>query len=159
MIKRLTAAVLCTAIAFAAFTGCAAKEEQTDIDLTKTADELQSQLVFKDNLNRLDDSMMSNFYPSVDLSKVSEYAVFVSGTGSTAEEIALFELKSSDDIQMIENAIDERLTDQKIAYQDYVPEEMVKIENAVVKTGGNYVFAVLCDDTDSASEILSGYFK
>lgn len=159
MMKKMTAAVLCGAMALTVLTGCSKKEEQADLALPEVAQALQTQLAFKDNLNQLDDTMLANFYPSVDLSKLEEYVVYVSGTGSTAEEIALFEVKSAEDAQMIQAAVDERLTDQKIAYQDYVPEEMVKIENAVVKTGGNYVLVVLCDETDKAGEILSGYLQ
>lgn len=158
--KKIGMAILCAALAIGVMSGCGKQETtQEALDLSEIAQTLQNDLTFKDSLNQLDDSLMGNFYPSVDLSKVEEYVVYVSGSGSTAEEIALFEVKAPEDAEMVKTAIEERITDQTVSFQDYFPEEMVKIENAVVKSGGNYVFAVLCNDYEKAGNLLSEYLQ
>lgn len=158
--KKIGMAIICAALAIGVMSGCGKKEApQEELNLPEIAQNLQTDLTFKDSLNQLDDTSMGNFYPSVDLNKVEEYVIYVSGSGSTAEEIALFEVKAPEDTSMIKSAIEERVTDQTISFQDYVPEEMVKIENAVVKASGNYVFAVLCDDYDKAGKLLSEYLQ
>ncbi len=45
---------------------------------------------------------------------------------STAEEIAVFQASSSDAVENIKKAIDARLEDLKLAFENYVPGEMTK---------------------------------
>lgn len=157
--KKIGIAIACIALAAGVLSGCGKEEAPQELSLPEMAQTLQDDLTFQDSLNQLDDDTMANFYPSVDLSRVEEYAVYISATGSTPEEIALFEVKSQEDAKMVKDAFSERMTDQTISFQDYKPEEMVKIENAVVKTGGNYVFAVVCGDYDKAGDLLSSWLQ
>ncbi|MEG2039183.1 MAG: DUF4358 domain-containing protein [Oscillospiraceae bacterium] len=159
ILKKVISSIICTGIILAGFAGCGGEKKTTDIDLLTLSSKLQSELTFKDTLNQLDNDMIATYYPKVDVAKLNESVVFISGTGSTAEEIALFEVKNTADAETVKNAVQERITDQTISFEDYNANEMVKINNAVVKTSGNYVFLVMCDDYDSAGKILSEQIK
>ena len=52
-----------------------------------------------------------------------------------------------------------RINDLKIGFEDYNPDEMYKLENAVVKSSGNYVMMVICKDNAKAAEIINSYLK
>ena len=52
-----------------------------------------------------------------------------------------------------------RINDLKIGFEDYNPDEMYKLENAVVKSSGKYVMMVISGDNTKAAEIIKGYLK
>lgn len=78
---------------------------------------------------------------------------------STAEEIAVFQASSSDAVENIKKAIDTRLEDLKLAFENYVPGEMTKINNPVLVTKGTTVVLVLADDTASVSDQINELLK
>ena len=59
----------------------------------------------------------------------------------------------------VKTLINERINDLKVRYEDYKPEEMSKLENAVVIEDGNYLFVVISPDNDKAREIVEAAIK
>ena len=84
--------------------------------------------------------------------------MYMSGTRSTAEEVTVIKAKDAADVQHIKDAIDVRIEDQKFSYEDYKPEEMTKIDGALVLTHGNYVLLVMADDTSSVEKTFEAQF-
>ena len=76
-----------------------------------------------------------------------------------ADEIAMFQVKESDQVTAVKTLINERINDLKVRYEDYKPEEMSKLENAVVIEDGNYLFVVISPDNDKAREIVEAAIK
>ena len=152
-------------LALALLAGCSSQEEAPEgsqeetpsdtLDLEALAGQLQEEVTFRDSLNRLDDALMANYYPTLDLSQVEEYVVYVSASGAPAEEIAFFRVKDAAAASAVEEALDKRVEDQTISFEDYRPDEMVKINNFVVVSGGNYVLAAAADDYEAAETFLS----
>ena len=92
----------------------------------------------------LDENTILRRYPTLDLTKVESYEVYVSGSMGTAEELGLFKAKSSGDLKDIRAAVDRRIEDLKLNFEDYRPDEMPKIEDAVIVEKGSYLlFAIV----------------
>ena len=152
-IKRFFSILMCAVFLFM-FAGCSQNEESKEIDINKLASDLISQVEFKDNLTQLDDNMIAKLY-GIDYAQ--EAIVYVSN-GATAEEIALFKLKDSSDAQKAYDAVNKRLDYQKNSFELYIPEEMIKLDSAVVAICGNYV--IFCvSDGDTAKNIIEEYTK
>lgn len=151
-IKRVLCLMLCALTIFA-FAGCSGSETK-ELDIEKLSTDLLEQVEFKDTLTKIDSDMISKLY-SIDYAE--DEIVYVS-TGATAEEIALFKLKDSSDAQKAYDAVNKRLDYQKNSYELYIPEEMVKLDAAVVELYGNYV--IFCvSDGDTAKTVIDGYIK
>ena len=50
-----------------------------------------------------------------------------------ADEIAMFQVKESDQVTVVKSLINDRIKDLKVRYEDYKPEEMTKLDSAVVE--------------------------
>lgn len=154
--KKLFACLLATLAFTTALVGCGSAPAK-EIDLTALATTLQTELDFVDEFIRLNDETLANYYMSVDAK--TEYVVFVSGSGSTAEEIALFKAADAKAVDAIKLAAEARRTDLAMGFEDYRPEQMVKINNPVLQESGQYFFMVLTDDTEAAAKLLADAVK
>ena len=76
-----------------------------------------------------------------------------------ADEIAMFQVKESDQVTVVKSLINDRIKDLKVRYEDYKPEEMTKLDSAVVEEKGNYIFVVISPDNEKAKEILKEAIK
>ena len=114
-------------------------------------------LTFQDEMMSVDQAAISNLY-NIDMEKVDEISMYTSSTRSTASEVTVIKMKDAADIQLAKDAAAERIEDQKIAYESYVPEEMVKIEGAVTYTHENYLILVMADDTSTVKETFEAQF-
>ena len=122
------------------------------------ADEIFATQTFQDMLTPLEKDMISDYYWLED-SAIEDAKVYVSGSFSTAEEIAVFKAASKDDVAALEKAIDTRLEDLTLMFESYVPGEMAKISSPVRVTKGTTVVLVLCDDTASCKDQVNELLK
>lgn len=152
LLKTLSASLLCLVLMFS-FAGCSGESEK-DIDLDKLSQELLTEVEFKDKLAQIDEAMIAKVY-GIDY---AEKAIVYVSSGATAEEIALFKLKNSEDAQKAYDAVNKRLDYQKKSFELYIPEEMIKLDDAVIQLCGDYV--IFCvSDGDTAKTIIEEYTK
>ncbi len=134
--------------------GCdGAPAENVDID--KAVNDLREQIAYQDELSQLTDKMFDSVY-QIDRSLVKK-AVAYTSSGATAEEIVAIEMNSAEDVKTAETALKDRLQYQKDGYSDYGPEEVPKIDNAVIKSSGCYIFMSVSNDHGKAAEIIGSY--
>lgn len=83
---------------------------------------------------------------SFDLSKVSQYSVYVDASGTSIDEFGIFKANanSGDDVKkMLQSYLDMRLDTWM---DEYMPEEKPKVEKAKIeKNGDYYMYAILGD--------------
>ena len=111
-------------------------------------------LELKDQMVTADETVFYGLYSSLDREKVADASMYMSGTRSTA----VIKAKDEADVQHVKDAIDVRIEDQKFSYEDYKPEEMTKINGALVLTHGNYVLLVMADDTSGVDKAFEAQF-
>ena len=102
--------------------------------------------------------MLGDYY-RIEAADLADSKVYVSGSFSTAEEIAVFQASSEQAVDNIKKAIDTRLEDLKLAFESYAPDEMTKINDPVLKTKGTVIVLVLADDTSAVSDKVEALLK
>lgn len=148
--KRLLILFVTAAVLFA---GCS-NRGKTDIVPADAAEKILSEVDFLDTLIEAQGDVAKEWYALDD--KVSDFAIYVSGSGATAEEIAV--IKSSD-IETAKATVEKRLDDLKFRFKDYVPAEMTKLNDPVLASGGDVVILVLADDSDKAHKVVESILK
>ncbi len=109
---------------------------------------------FKDSLEELDSDMaLSKIYELEDVSVDDSF--FYTNTNSTAEEIAVVRLKDDADADKVKAAFQQRVADQKEACEDYLPDEITKLDNALITKSGNYMILVISCDSDKANAAIN----
>ena len=124
------------------------------LDMQTLAEDLLKNGGFSDELWKIDDSMVQKLY---NVSDYTQTLVYV-GSGATAEELALFAFPSEDAAAQGLQKAQARLESQIADYRTYLPQEVPKLQNAVVKQWGSYV--IVCVSPGSACEdIVARYTR
>lgn len=129
-----------------------------DVDVKVVADAILDGGDFKDNLAEVDTTMALTRLYSLDPEQV-EASMFYTNSQATAEEIAVIKVKSQDYVQTVKDAYETRIADQKTACESYLPDEMPKLEAAVIYENGNYVVLCVSNDSDKALELIEAQFE
>lgn len=133
-------------------TGC--KDNNIDLDITSLTNDLLEAGVFDEELTEIDEGTVASLYTIDD---VEEQQVYISN-GATADEIAMFKAKDGDTADKIEDLLNQRIKAQIDVFESYAPEEVNKLENAILKKKGNYVIMVV-SSKEEAEDIVNKYFK
>lgn len=141
--KRCAAALAAALCVTAA--GCG--KQQAAINPADALNTLKESTTFTDQMTDMDSAGTCRFYDvSTDL--VQDSAAYV-GSGATAESMAVFEATDNSAAESIADAL-QTFTDNWIkSYSDYKPEEVPKLESAVLEQDGVYV--VFCVTADNAA--------
>ena len=151
--KKILAFVLalCMALSLCACGGSKAKE----IDLDALAEELLASGAFTDLLSQPAAGVAARLYGFEDGDVVK--AVLYTGTGATAEEIFLAEASDSASASALKAACEHRVETQKLAFENYAPGEVSKLDGAVLVTSGNVVIFVVAADAAAAQSVVDSH--
>lgn len=150
----------------AALTGCSSKtgnsSAQTEtvpveLSLSDICQKLLDGGVFWDTMAEIDSSysqMLMNI-------SAEEYtaAIIYTGSGATAERLAVFEAADSTAAQALSDKCTTHVAEQTKAYAGYLPEEVDKLNHAIIKVYDKYVILCVARDYDKAQEIISEDFR
>lgn len=148
MKKRIFALVLVCVLVLA---GCGGGEEPYDVEDTAKA-LLEAEGVFSEELIPLEQTVFVPFL-GIDDEKLTAGEVYVS-SGSTAEELAVLEFADEDAAAGAAAQMEEHLEQQKESNEDYRPQEMSKLDKAVIRRRGNTVLFLVADDYEAAEKAL-----
>jgi len=124
------------------------------VDVTKVADRLLNEIKYDDKLAEAEKESLDVIYPGLPKDKIKAMKIYVSSSGGTSEEIAAFEANDEETAKEIETKLNERVETQKTSFKNYVPEELKRLENALVIRKGNYVYLSVSGDPDKAKSII-----
>ena len=153
--------ILCLTLVLAIimiFSGCE-KKEALVIDIDALSTEVINVAEFRDELEELDDTVLTNIYTTIQLDDIERYKVYVNSTSAKAEELAIFEAKDEAKAENILTSVNERIEDLKFGFEGYLPEELKYIENAVVKKEGKYVMFAVGQNYEKINEVFTKYIK
>lgn len=165
--KTLCALLAVTAVCTAGLTSCSnnssagtnsnnsAARAQADVEINvlEVADRLKNEVKYVDTLNELNADMIQKII-GISADQYSSGIVYVGSGGATAEEIACFEAVDADNAGKIKIALENRVEQQKVAFENYQPKEMEKLGSPVIISKGNYVFMCISDENAKAEEII-----
>ena len=95
---------------------------------------------------------------ALEVNVFEDYSIYYAGSGGYADEISVIEVSSKDEVKNIKKVFEDRVEARIKVFEGYAPLEAEKLENAVIKTQGNYVFLVICEDPDKAKKIFVDSF-
>ncbi len=144
----ITAVMLVTVLLTA---GCGKAKELNADDVSAR---LLSDITYTDELSEIDlETAQMLFY--LEDAQITKAKIYESG-GATAEEIAVFECASTEDADKVMTAMQTRVEEQKESFRDYVPEELLKLDAAVLVKNGTIVVLSVSGDADAARKIIEG---
>ena len=152
--KRISIILISLFILFA-FSACTNSPELSDVKATDMAASLKEATVFVDDMLEISDEVAADFYNLPD--GVTEMKVYMSSSGATAEELAVFKCDSAGTVDLVVKACEKRIEDLKEKFEDYIPGELAKIDNAVIKQRDAFVTFVCADSTVPAEEEFEDY--
>ena len=152
MKKSGLTAVLAALALFAA--GCGSNTVK-EIDAQALADSLATEITYDDQLEAMGVELASVYFDLEDDVTTSLYM----GSGSTAEEVAVFDTPDEETARKQMEHVQAYLDDQAESFRDYIPEATKRVENAVLEQGGKYGILCVSGDPDKAEEIIEKAFK
>ncbi|MBR5495929.1 MAG: DUF4358 domain-containing protein [Oscillospiraceae bacterium] len=152
IIKR----VVCVLVAvLLLLVGCGSKPQKLTMDVFELSDLLANNIVFTDTMSVLEEDIMLDIF-GVDKELVKAQKVYVS-TGATAEEVAVFQAYDNQGATKIYKILEKRIEDQKLAFENYVPQELAKLSTAVLEQRENYVILCISDYSQNVKDIIASY--
>lgn len=132
-------------------------EENIQINIEGLAEEIAKSSAFEDQLEKVDSEMtMQDYNFSTD-----EVAQLVSyqGSGASSEEIVILQVKEKSNINSVKDKINTRLAERKEAFESYLPEEVGKIDNSILRVEGNYIILCVAKDANTVNNVINEYIK
>jgi hypothetical protein len=154
-LKTRCALILCVA-ALTLFTACGrhGSFNSTSADPQKIADSIKSGAEFTDELTEISSDAAIKRY-GLTQGDLQSAVVYI-GTGSTAEEIAVFKAKDSNAAGGMLKKAQSFIQTQEDNYADYKPAEVPKLKSAVVEQKDNFVVLCVSADNNKAKSLISG---
>lgn len=132
---------------------CGKKTDKKDKNITedeaiKYINELKESSSFETELSEVDESVIINTYKITD-ANTSVIKAYV-GDGASSEELVLLKGDAAGSKEIVQAY----LKDKEDNYSSYMPEEVLKIKNAIFKQYGEYSIICICKDNTTAKSIL-----
>ncbi len=152
--KKITALILSAALLLMSACGSSENPQPSVSDITK---KILEEVEFSSAAEKSVDDL-KHLIP-VDTSTVSELSYYICGSGAYPDELAVIKFTDSKAAKASEPIAKERLDSQTETYKSYAPDEMYKLEGAVIKVKNEYLFYYATNNNDKATEIINSFFK
>lgn len=126
-----------------------------EINLNSLAQEMIDCVLFEDTLSPVTANAAARMYNLAD-GEVLNGVVYV-GSGAKADEFAAFEAQSPEQAEEIAEKLRERAETRKRDFENYIPEEMPKLNTPVVAVDGNLAVLCITNDVGAAEVVISHY--
>lgn len=147
--KKVFSLLVAFALIFS-FAGCTDTEAKF-YEANAVAEALNANLEFGEELEKSIPDIAYSIY-GIDSALCTD-AAFYSGSGATADEIAVFNCVDENAVNTVNEAVNARLDYLLEGYSSYGPQEVPKIESAAVLTKGNTVIFCICNNPESAESV------
>ncbi|MDD3242786.1 MAG: DUF4358 domain-containing protein [Eubacteriales bacterium] len=140
--------------------GCSAPKaagSSVSLDIPATWDKIENGVELN-MMQALDETTLPAMYPELDLTKVAAYSVHMAMINIRAEEIAIVEAKSAQDVESVKKALEARLAALDQQWSQYLPDQYEFVKAASVKTNGNYVYLAVGENAEAIEKIITDSF-
>lgn len=132
------------------------KQADSTLDTKKLAGTVINKVNFDTKLEKMDDSVAQSM---ITTSSEDTGIELYMGEGTSADELLIVTVEDEGQMdQEIEN-VQKHLTDMQQSFQDYLPKEAKKIDDAVILQSGKYIVACVSGDKDTAGSVIREQLK
>jgi len=124
--------------------------QESSIDVFDAAQKIVDKANFDIALDRIDEANVPYISGYASLPEGTRCAVYMAA-GANAEEVAVF---ASDDTTAVTNAIKNHIQLQSEAFSSYKPDDVPKLENAIIYSKNDIVVLVVTGDTALAKSVV-----
>ena len=133
-----------------------AKQADGTLDTGAFAGTVIKKVDFDTKLEKMEDSVAQSMITTASENTRTELYM---GEGTSADELLIVTVEDEDQMdQEIEN-VQKHLTDMRQSFQDYLPKEAKKIDDAVILQSGKYIVACVSGDKDTAGSVIREQLK
>ena len=132
-------------------------KKDIQINIQVMANRIVGSATFEDQLAQADSEMVMNDYTftSDEINDLVSYQ----GSGATSEELVILQVKDKSKINSVKEKINTRLSETREAFESYLPKEVGKIDNNILRVEGNYIILCIANDTNTVNKIINEYIK
>ena len=133
------------------------KNKDVQINIQDLASRIVESASFEDQLEQADSEMVMDDYnfSSDEINDLVSYQ----GSGATSEELVILQVKDKSKINSVKEKINTRLSERRGAFESYLPKEVRKIDNNILRVEGNYIILCIANDTNTVNKILNEYIR
>ena len=144
--KKITAIISALVLSIMCLSGCGGSE----IDMTEAANSLLTGVTFAEELQPTSEniSLRRLGLNEADVESCIAYA----STNAVVDEFAIVKATNPEGV---ESSIDSQIQ----TYQSYAPDEVAKLNNAIVQVSGDYVIYVVSSDNTAAQSVVDSIVK
>ena len=146
LLLRLLPAALALCLTLTACGGGGGAQAEFDPDAAAQA--LLDSGAFDDTLDTVDASVAAALY-GVDEDDITDCAVYTS-LSAGAEEIAVLVMADADSAAAALEGLEKRVADQRAALESYQPDQVAKLDGAILEQRGSSVLLAVAADADAA---------
>ena len=126
-----------------------------EVDIERLTEQLLNDIEYDTQLEEMDEAVAAGM---LDLQKDSEVALYM-GDGTCSDEVLIVTSSSENAATKDQEAIEQHLIAMKQSFEDYIPDQAAKIEDAVIIRCGCYVVACVAESAEDAKEIIVKAFQ
>lgn len=148
--KKITAIVSALVLSIMCLAGCGGSE----IDMTAAANSLLTGVTFAEELQPTSENIALKRL-GINEADVESCIAYAS-TNAVVDEFAVVKATNPEGV---ESSIRSHIDSQIQTYQSYAPDEVAKLNSAIVQVSGDYVIYVVSSDNTAAQSVVDSIVK
>lgn len=157
MKKNVFALTVIMVIILTLLTGCSSKDTTSKEPSIDEIDQNINDDVDISNMVESDSDKLEKLY-DIDIDKVENFKLYTAKTNIEANELLILKVKNEEDIGDIKEDINDRIESQTNSFKDYLPDEYFLIEKHVLKSNGNYIIFIICEEAEKIESLFDKSF-
>lgn len=134
---------------------CACGNKTVDVDTQALADELQKNVAFDGEMQSVSAEKLGYYFEIPEGTDIYGYM----SNGATAEEIIVARCGDAAAAKALETGISTYMQDQKTEMEKYMPEEVARLDRAILECHKNCVVLCVTSYVDNAKTIIDSYWS
>lgn len=97
------------------------------------------------------------YFTELDVTGLTNASYYMCASGAYPDEVAVFVFDTAENANNAKSAVQTRLDKQISVYESYTPEEMYKLEDAILDVRQNVIFYAVTENNSRAQEIFDSF--
>jgi hypothetical protein len=100
-------------------------------------------------------SDLTAYFYDMDTAAIIDASYVVCANGAYPDEVLAAQFATEDDAAAAQTVVEKHHSDQQKTWESYRPDEVYKLDNAVIEREGVWLYYIVTSDNDAAAEALN----